>query len=138
MDKELEELEKQFIFDKDMEHEDIKDLIGRILKMCKTDNSGFVIIRKSNLTIAQKIMLVLSARYLANKLQQKLNKDISILEVCKTKELANMVKEEDAVITARLKELKDDRKIISPGRGEFKIAPYAIKDFLTELEGAKN
>lgn len=138
MARELEELEKEFILSEDMEHDDIKDLISRILEMCKIDTKGHVVIRKSDLTMQQRIMLVLSARYLANKLQQKLSRESSIDETCKTMDIANMLKEKDTVIRVRLKELKDAKKVISSGRGVFKIAPYEIKDFLTELEGAQN
>lgn len=137
MTKELEELEKQFILNEDMEHEDIKNLISRALKLCKIDNKGFVVMHQSGLTIPQKIMLALSARYLANKLQQKLGRESSIMEISNAKELADMLKEKEAVIAARLKDLKDAKKVISPNRGVFKIAPYAIKDFIAELEGAK-
>lgn len=138
MNKEFEDLEKEFILNEDLEHENIKDLISRILKLCKIDTRGFVDIQKPGLTILQKIQLTLSARYLANKLQQKLGRESSIEEICKTKELTGMLKEKETVVTARLKELKDAKKVISPSRGVFKIAPYKIKDFLTELEGAEN
>ena len=138
MTKDLEDLEKQFILNEDMEHEDIKTLISRILKFCKIDNNGFVIIHKKQSRIPDRILLVLSARYLANKLQAKLGKEVSIKETINTKELANMLKEKDAVITARLKDLKDEKKIIPQDRGVYKVAPYAINDFLSQLEGAKN
>jgi len=138
MTKELEDLEKQFILNEDMEHEDIKELISRILKFCKIDNNGFVMIHNARLTIPNKILLILSARYLANKLQQKLGKEIKISDYVSAKELSNMMKEKDTVIIARLKDLKDAKKIISQDRGVYKVASYAIKDFLTELEGAKN
>ena len=137
MTKDLEELEKEFILSEDMEREDLEELISRILDMCKIDKNGFVVIRKPSLTIPQRILLVLSARYLANKLQQKLDREMPIDETCKTMDIANMLKEKDTVIRVRLKELKDAKKVISPERGVFKIAPYEIKDFLTELEGAQ-
>jgi len=137
--KELEELEKQFILNEDLEYKDIKDLISRILKYCKIDKNGFVVIQKSGLIIKQKIMLVLSARYLANKLQQQLNrKEDNISEEVSTKEISSIIKEKNSVVVARLKDLKDDKKVISSVRGIYKIAPYSIKNFLKELEGGKN
>jgi hypothetical protein len=137
MTDELEDLEKQFILNEDMEHEDIKDLIKRMLVFCKIDSQGFVIIQSSSkLIIPQKLLLILSARYLANKLQQKLARENGISELVTIKDLANMMKEKDTVIIARLKDLKDAKKIISPERGVYKIASYALKPFLTELESA--
>lgn len=138
MTMELEDLEKEFILNEDMEYEDIKGLISRLLQFCKIDNKGFVVIQKSGLIIPQKIMLVLSARYLANKLQEKLNRENKISEQVTAKEISLILKEKNPVIGARLKELKDEKKVLSPERGIYKIAPYAIKDFLKELEGDKN
>jgi hypothetical protein len=137
MIKELEDLEKQFILNEDMEHEDIKGYITRLIKFCKIDNKGFVIIQSSKLRTVDKLLIILSARYLANKLQQKLGKESTIAETVTIKDLANMIKEKDAVIIARLKELKDSKKIVPRGRGIYQIAPYAINDFLNELEGVK-
>ena len=109
-----------------------------ILEFCKIDNNGYVVIRRPGLTMHQRILLVLSARYLANKLQQKLNRDSPIEESCTTMEIANMLKGKDTVVRVRLKELKDDKKVLSPTRGVFKIAPYEIEDFLTELVGQED
>ncbi|HUS49381.1 MAG TPA: hypothetical protein VMZ91_04410 [Candidatus Paceibacterota bacterium] len=138
MTKELEDLEKQFILNEDMELEDIKGFVARILKFCKIDSKVFVIIQRSKLRIVDKLLLILSARYLANKLQQKLGKEPGIAEIVNIKDLASMMKEKETVIIARLKDLKDGKKVISQERGVYKVAPYAIKDFLTELEGVKN
>lgn len=138
MIQDLENLEKQFILNEDIEHEDIKDLIGRISKFCKIDNKGFVVIQGKKLKLLDKILLILSARYLANKLQHKLGKEVTIPENVSAKELSNMIKEKNTVILARLKDLKDGKKIISQGWGVYKVASYAINDFLMELEGAKN
>lgn len=138
MTKELEDFEKQFILKEDMEYGDIKQLVSKVLQFCKIDDKGFVVIQKPNLIIPQKIMLVLTARYLANKLQQKLGRENIISEEVSARELSNILKEKDAVVIARLKDLKDAKKILSPKRGIYKITPYAVKDFLIELEGTKN
>jgi len=138
MTKDLDDLEKQFILNEDMEHEDIKTLISRILNFCKIDNKGFVIIHDKQLKMRDKIVLVLSARYLANRLQTKLGKEVNIQETINIKELTIMLNEKNGVITARLKELKDAKKIIQQDRGTYKVAPYAINDFLNQLEGVKN
>ena len=134
----LEELEKQFIINEDMEHEDIKISINRLLKFCKIDEKGFVIIQKSSLNMIQKIMLVLSARYLASNLQKKLGREKIISDEISANELTDMLREKNTVVIARLKDLKDTKKIISSKRGIYKVASYAIDDFLTELESVKN
>jgi hypothetical protein len=137
MDKELENLEKSFILDEDMEHENIKELIGNIQKYCKIDKNGCVRLEPDvqSIKIRDKIMLILSARHLANNLQKKRSKDVTIGEEVASKELADMLKEKPLVINARLKDLKDDGSVLQISRGMYKVAPYSIKKFLNEIEG---
>ena len=110
-------------------------MISRILKFCKIDKNGYVVIYDKNLKLIDKILLILSARYLGNRLQQKLNRDISINDQVNNKEISNMLREKDLVVNARLKDLKDERKVIPVRRGVYKIAPYIIDQFLFALEG---
>lgn len=130
----LEELERQFILEEDMEHEDINNLISRMLKFCKIDKKGYVIIYNKKLIIRDKILLVLSARYLANKLQEKLGKEITIMASINAKELAKMLREKENAIRARFKDLKEEGKIVTLKRGVYKITPHSIEDFLKILE----
>ncbi|MBU0471131.1 MAG: hypothetical protein KKF65_00775 [Nanoarchaeota archaeon] len=137
MDEELENLEKSFILDEDMEHENIKELIARTLKFCKIDKNGFVIIDQktlSKLRIQDKVILVLVARHLASKLQEKLGRDVTIKEEVSSQELAHMLKEKQLVVNARMKELKDKKQALPVTRGTYKIAPYGISPFLKSLE----
>jgi len=137
MNEELENLEKSFILDEDMEHENIKDLVQRVQNFCKIDKNGFVLIdgkTLSKLKIRDKVMLVLTTRHLANRLQQKLDRDITIKEEVTSQELAEMLKEKQLVINARLKELKDKKQVLPVVRGTYKVAPYRIPLFLKTLE----
>lgn len=141
MDKSLEDLEKSFILDADMEHEDIKNLINRIQSFCQVDKNGFVKIDDKiakKLNILDRVLLVLTARHLANKLQLKLGKEATIKEEMISQEVAEILKEKQLVINARLKDLKDDKQIVSIERGTYKVAPYSILNFLNKLEGLKN
>ena len=134
MTEQLENLEKEFIIDEDMEQEDIQQLISRIIKFCKIDKNGYVVIYDKNLKLIDKILLILSARYLGNRLQQKLNRDITINDQVNNKEISNMLREKDIVVNARLKDLKDERKVIPIRRGIYKIAPHVIDQVLSALE----
>lgn len=138
MVKGLEDLEKQFILKEDMEYEDIKELVSRLVKFCQIDDKGFVVIKEPNLIIPKKIMLILSARYLANKIQQKLGRENIISEEVTAKELSDMLRKKDSVIIARIKDLKDDKKIVSTQRGIYKVTSYSVKDFIVKLEGSEN
>ncbi len=130
----FKELEKHFIVEDDIEHETIKQLISQILNFCKVDKNGYVIIFNKNFKKIDKILLILSARYLGNRLQQELGKEVTIQEEVTNIEIANILKEKQTIVSARLKDLKDDRKVFSVRRGVYKVAPYVIAKFLNKLE----
>lgn len=132
---ELEELEKQFIVKEDIEEKMIKYLVSRVSKMCRIDTQGFVMIFHENLKLKDKILLVLAARYLANRLQQKLNKETTINDEVGAGELSKILKEKNNIIRARITELKKEGKVTQVRRGVYKIMPHIIEDFLNELEG---
>jgi DNA-binding transcriptional ArsR family regulator len=134
MTKELEELEQQFISNNDIEREDVKRLIEDIMRYCKIDKNGFVIILNQDIAISDKILLILSAKYLANKLQRILGKEPSISEKSDATELANMIRVKKPVVAARLKELKDRNQVISNEKGIYRILPHATKLVLNKLK----
>ena len=134
MTKELKDLEKQFILNENMEHENLQTLISRALKFAKIDKNGHVVIA-GRWSIADKIMLTLTARYLGNHLQLKLGAEPTILKEVATEDLSKMLGEKQSVVSARLKDLKDKKWAIAKDRGVFTVAPYSIDDFLTKLEG---
>jgi hypothetical protein len=138
MHEELEKLEKQFILDHDAEPEEIRTLVSRILKFCKIDPKGYVIIRARKLSKTDKIMLVLAARYLACNLQRKLGREAAINQEVSNKELADMLQEKPTIVRARLKDLKKDSKIVRTESGVHKAAGHSISEFLERLEGPKN
>ena len=140
MNNSLEDLEKSFILDEDMEHKDLNSLIDKIQLFCHVYKNGFVKIDDKIvkiLNIPNRVLLVLSARHLANKLQLKLGKEGTIKEEMSSKELAEMLKEKQLVINARLKDLKDKKQIVPIERGTYKVASYTIITFLSELERLK-
>jgi len=138
MTDDLLELEKQFIIEEDLEIETIKQLIQRIIKFARIDKRGFVAIQVKDIPIPQKLMLVFSSRFLANRLQQKIGKESFIKDELCVKELSDMLRVKEAVISARLKELKDDNKIIPTSKGCYKVNPSQIESFLKILEVKTN
>jgi len=136
--KDLSDLKKEFILDGEIEREDIGGLIERILRFCKIDKQGYVVLFDKNAKISTKLLLSLSARYLGSKLQQKTGEEVTINETIHYKDLAKMLHEKEAVIAARLKELKDDRMVAAIGPGTYRIEPYSIDKLLAELEGVVN
>lgn len=136
--KELEEIEKKFIVREDKEKEDYVKLITRLIKFATADEGGFVIIDDTckDLTVKEKILLVLVVRHLASKLQEKLNRERTINEEVSGEDLAKFLGVKKAVIQARAKDLKDEGKIFSsqPSSGKYKIAHYAIRKVIESLE----
>jgi len=100
--KDLSDLKKEFILDGEIEREDIGGLIERILRFCKIDKQGYVVLFDKNAKISTKLLLSLSARYLGSKLQQKTGEEVTINETIHYKDLAKMLHEKEAVIAARL------------------------------------
>lgn len=137
-EKNLESLRRDFILDREAEQEDIGNLTTRILRFCKIDKQGYVVLSDRGAKIPTKILLVLSARYIGSKLQQKTGDSVTINESIHYKDLAKMLREKEAVIAARLKELKDERVVASVSPGIYRIEPYALDKFLMELEGVTN
>jgi hypothetical protein len=138
MTEELHKLEKSFILDEDAQDEDIKALISSVQKFCKVDKNGFVVIESSAIkkkNVVDKILLVLTARYVANKLFLILKKESTINATVTIDELEDILKEKRTILIARLKDLKDAKKITSESRGSYKITAYSIKSFLQSLEG---
>ena len=139
MSDELKELEKNFILDEDAQKESIKELIRETLTFCKIDKGGYVVLENPSrkFTIVNKIMLVLSARYLANRLQASLGNEPSIKESVNVQELSDVLKVKQAVIRARLKDLKDKKNVVPTSSGTYRVAAYAIGPFLKSV-GGKN
>ena len=141
MEEDLKELEKSFILDTDMKHENIKELIIRVQKHCQIDKTGSVRIddkTAKKMTILDKVMLIMITRHLASELQKRLGSENTIKEEITSKELAEMLKEKQDVLNARLKDLKDKKQILSVAKGTYRVAPYAITPFLDSLGGDSN
>ncbi len=134
----LEDLEKKFILDEDAGLKNIEGAINRISAVCRLDKTGGVtfmsLSMQKKLTVSERTAAILAARYLASQLQKKLGKEVSISEVVKSSEIANMLREQKNIIDARLKELKDSKKAILVSKGAYKVAPYSIDDILDSIE----
>lgn len=134
----LEDLRKKFIMDADAEQTNIEQLISRLSKFCKVDKNGYIFVDDKlllqKLTIRDKIMLALSARYLANRLQEKLGLAPTISAEVSSDELTRFFSDKKDVIQARAKELKDDGKILSKDRGIYSVYPFQIEDFVASIE----
>lgn len=133
----LEDAEKQFIVKESIADEELKDLLVRLSNFCKIDVEGRPIMTANNFSLANKIMLMLSSRYLARLLHERLARELSFEATINLKDLTTFLHEAPDVVSARLKELKDKNKVAATEKGVYKVLPYAIKQLLDELEVAK-
>jgi len=132
---EFKSLEKEFILDEDIEHKELDTLIRRMLKFCKVDKKGFVIIPNAKkLIVLDRILLVLGARNLANKLQIVIGQESTIKKEVTIDELENILKEKREVILARIKDLRDNGSIETPEKGVYTAAIHAVKSLLEKIE----
>ncbi len=141
MDEELKNLEKEFILDQNAKEADVKALIRRILAFWKIDQNGHVVIdvsKAKKLITLQKVMLILSARYLANRLQSQLGSDAPVPEQATIHDVADILREQQKIVGARISDLNKQKKILVVSRGIYKVAPYAVEPFLREIEDSKN
>ena len=132
----LENIEKKFIIEGDAEIENIEKSIERVSKFSNVDITGYVRLDNNvkKISIKDKILLIIATRYLANKLQEKLKKEPTISIEVDSNEISKMLGTKVNVISARLKDLKDERKILSKKAGVFTMATYSIESLLSKLE----
>lgn len=126
---ELENLKKKFLVNKgEYEKEKLPTLIEKALAYCKVDNeSGTVTIENSKLKNADKIKLVLVARFLANKLDAKISASVNANELT----VSTGVTDKD-VVYARMSELIKQRVCFKKNDG-YELYPYQASLVLDKL-----
>lgn len=133
----IEELKKKFIVDKkEYEKEKLPCLIEKTLLFCKVDEDGIVNIENPHLKNSDKIKIVLVARFLANKLNSKIQSSV------KTEELLSSTGISDKnILYARISELTK-QKICFKEDNSYEIYPYQANIVLDKIHlkygGPKN
>jgi len=125
----LDELKKMFIIDRGKyEKEKLPEFIKRTLVYCKVDSEGRIYIEGFDLTIRDKIIISLIARFLANKMDPSIKSEMS------GEEISTILDADKPVIFARLKDLSDIRVITKLDKGIYEIIPYCIEKLLNEID----
>lgn len=121
----LEELKKSFIKEEDsFEEKELIELLSKINKICQLDKKGYVSFIKRDLTDKEKILFILIARFLANKLENTIPKEVT------NEELLKMLKKSKSQIRARVSDLRKEDKIKDIGRNIHEIKPIQIHKIL--------
>lgn len=121
----LEELKKSFIKDEEnFEEKELIELIEKVNKICELDKKGNVSFKNRSLGDKEKIQYILIARFLANKL------DSNILKEVKNEELERILKKSRDQIRARVSDLRKEDVIEDVDRETHQIKPLQIHKLL--------
>ncbi len=134
----LEELKNKWIIDeKAFDEKKIAQYVKRLMKYCKITKTGEIDLTElgEKFSLKDKIKLTLVARFIANKLDKSINPSLS------AQELSYFFMVDKMQVSARLKEIKDEKLSIREKKGTYRVIPTKIEKILKELEskyGEKN
>jgi hypothetical protein len=131
----LEELGKKFIASGDLEKEELEELLNGLDGWFQVSpEDGYVKINeKFALSDKTKLHLILTARYLVNKLQNKLGQVNPVKESMTLDELASNLRISKKEVSRRISDLRISKRVEDVERGEIRVTPYSIKVLIEEL-----
>lgn len=133
MTKNLEELKKSFIMDEgSFEEQELENFIEKINKICKIDKTGHVSFIRQNMTGKDKVKFILTARFLANRLENKIPKEVT------KEEIEKMLKKPKEQIRARLSDLRRDGLIKDLEKNRHEIKPFYLHKILIDKNKEKD
>ena len=127
-----QQLKEQFLVEDDVQNEKLEQLIQKALPYCTVRKNGTVEVKRSDFSGKQQIKLVLSARFIASKLDESIVGDVTVEQLS---EYTGVPKDQAA---ARAKECLDERFAERSSRGSYKARPLKIEEFLDSLSPAKD
>ena len=122
-----DELKKSFIIDEeDFEDGKIKGFVEKINKICKIDKKGYVHFLINSLGDKDKIRFILVARFLANKLDNEISKEVTNEEI---ERILNKPKEQ---VRARLSDLRNEKNnpVKDTSKNTHEIKPIFVSKIL--------
>lgn len=121
----IEEMKKKLLIDSEKYDETkLEQQITLLSKFCKVDAKGRVLFTVKGISNKDKIKLVLVARFLANKLDNKINPRVNVSEI------AYMLSISEDQARARLSDIAKEGFATPKDRGVYLVVPYRIDDFL--------
>ncbi|MFQ6084300.1 MAG: hypothetical protein ACE5KE_09655 [Methanosarcinales archaeon] len=132
-DKKIEELKKKFIispeeYDKSL----LSEQIEIVLKFCRVDPNGRVLVDKLNLTNKEKVKLVLVARFLASKLDSNISAEVGVDDISENVNIS------PHQARARISEIVREGFATTKERGSYLVTPYKIDAWLFNLIKSRN
>jgi hypothetical protein len=133
----LEDMERKLFTTNDLEEDELKRLVDEISEFAKVSPDGFVSLfnlDSKKVTDKERIQLVLSARFLLNMLQVKLERQNPVNGEVTLEELAKYLRKPVKSISARVSELKEDNAIDSPNKGVYRVKLHTIDGMILKLK----
>ncbi|RLI82989.1 hypothetical protein DRP07_04215 [Archaeoglobales archaeon] len=127
----IEELKNKWIIDeKVFDERKIAQYVNRLMKYCRITKAGEIDLTEvgEKFTLKDKIKLALVARFIASKLEESISPSLS------AQEISNFFVADKMQVSARLKEIKDERLSIREKKGTYRVIPTKIEKILKELE----
>jgi hypothetical protein len=126
----LDDIKKRFIVDDDtIQEKQLVGMIERTNRFIKVSKSGQIHFDQTNLTNKDRIALVYIGRFLGNRLEPEIRKEVLNEEICTITGLS------PKIVTARISELKKEPLIERIEKGVYRaISLYIIDRFLKKLE----
>lgn len=127
----LEELKDKFLVSDSLSEQKMLGLLEVAINHCVVDPRGHVEIKTSGLTVRDKIMLILAARFIAHHLDESIAMDVMGEEIAKNAFVA------PEQVRARTSDLVKDKMIDSPSRGTYRALAHKIEPFLRNLSSVR-
>jgi hypothetical protein len=124
-----EELKRKFILDDAAIRDGLEEVVNTALQYCAVDPSGRVHLKRHDLAGKLRVKVVLSAKTIANQLDESFSAEITAADLSKATGLA------ENQARARASEAVDEGFAESPMRGSYRANPFRVAQFLKGLEG---
>ena len=107
----------------------LEKVVEKAKQVFNLDRSGNVIflVSRTKLTQRQELAMQLLGKYIASEL------DIAESDIMTADELAEIAEPDKPSVRARLNELKKERVVESPERGQFRISILGVEKILDEI-----
>jgi hypothetical protein len=122
-------VEEKFFETVEYKPRELYTLVERASNFVTMNEKGDIFIKLSKCTGLEKVQLVLSARFLGNRLRKEINPTLTLEEIAKYAEL------ESNVARARLADSVKSEFAEKVNKGTYKVRSLAkVKEFIGELE----
>jgi Fic family protein len=122
-----EELKRKFIQDDTALRESLEEVVNTALEYCSMDAHGRVHLKRHDLAGKLRIKVALSAKTIANQLDESFSAEISVADLSKATGLA------ENAVRARASEVVDEGFAESTSRGSYRANSFRVAQFLKGL-----